>query len=193
MRSGASSNGMCHSRLILAYRLTQNKRIEWLPRLRSRKRDSRHRAPRCKQPRIAHTRYAMDMHTDTRTRTGTSRPVTRPHRTRPRPMLPLLPHILNRPAPTSTFPLPLLRALSFTLLYDVSCRRTESPYVTPSSTGRSDNMYLSCILFLPYLPCSFFGLVCSPRTKAPTCEMDVSLTRVVYFVLIHREFEVNYR
>jgi hypothetical protein len=54
----------------------------------------------------------MDMYTDTRMGTGTTLLVTRPHRTRPRPMppLPVLPHILNRPVPTGTFP--LLRALS---------------------------------------------------------------------------------
>ena len=91
--------------------LTQNKRIGWLPRLPSRKSDSRHQAPRYRPPRIARTSCAMDMDTDTRMRTGTSLPVTRPHRTRPLPKPPLLPHILNRPAPTGIF-LSILRALS---------------------------------------------------------------------------------
>jgi hypothetical protein len=168
---------VCAASLILVYRLAQSKRIGWLPRLPNRKRDSRHQASRYKPPRIARTRCAMDIRTDTRMRTGTSLPVTRPHRTRPRPMLPLLPHILNRPAPTGTF-LSLLRALSVRRLDAGRTERHNGPYATPTVMSRSDNMYLTCILSLPYLPCSPFGLVYSLHTES-TDRLSHSLACII--------------
>lgn len=78
----------------LACCLLQSK-LGWLPRLRNLKRNRRHQRPRCRPHRTARMSCVTDKGT------GTQRPVTRHHHTRPRPMLPLPPLILSHPAPTA--------------------------------------------------------------------------------------------